>query len=167
MPDYQNGKIYSIRSPNNEKYYIGSTTQKLHNRMAGHRTLKNNGSSKEIINSGGAYIELIENFSCNNKEELLKREGELIRKFKNDIVNMIIPNRTHKEYIQDNKDKIKKYMDDYSEQYYKNNKEQILINGKEKFNCNCGSINIRKAEKARHYKSIKHIKYLQLQNIIL
>ena len=74
MPNYQNGKIYAIRSPNCEKYYIGSTTQLLCRRMVEHRCLSHKvKSSKQIIDAGEAYIELIENFSCNNKEELRKR----------------------------------------------------------------------------------------------
>ena len=39
MPNYQDGKIYMIRSKNNEyECYYGSTTQTLANRMAKHIT---------------------------------------------------------------------------------------------------------------------------------
>ena len=34
--DYNNGKIYTIRSPTTDKYYIGSTTQALRVRLAKH-----------------------------------------------------------------------------------------------------------------------------------
>ena len=37
MPNYQNGKIYAIRSPNCEKYYIGSTTNTLEKRFHEHQ----------------------------------------------------------------------------------------------------------------------------------
>ena len=37
MPDYANGKIYKIVNTENEKVYIGSTTQRLWGRMRGHR----------------------------------------------------------------------------------------------------------------------------------
>ena len=37
MPNYQNGKIYCIRSHQTDNIYIGSTTQKLCVRMAEHK----------------------------------------------------------------------------------------------------------------------------------
>jgi hypothetical protein len=165
MPNYQNGKIYSIRSPNNEKYYIGSTTQKLSMRMAGHRRTKDLITSKKIINSGGAYIELIELYPCNSKEELLKREGEIMREFKDNIINKNIAGRTNKEYYEDNKNKIKEQEKEYrkenkdrikerKQKYNKDNKDKI----KQKINCDCGSI-LQKCEKARHEKSKKHLEF--------
>ena len=55
-------------------------------------------------------LELYENYPCNNKKELERREGEIIRQFKADInynvINKAIAGRTHKEYTEDNKDKI-------------------------------------------------------------
>ena len=176
MPNYQNGKIYSIRSPNNEKYYIGSTTQQLCMRMAHHRKYKDTTAS-EIFNSGGAYIELLENYSCNNKEELCKREGELIREFKNNIVNKCIPLRTDKEYYEDNKDYInnrnkkyyednKDYINNRNKKYKEDNKEQIDIYQKnyriQKYNCECGSLSINLQNKSRHEKSIKHINFIKI-----
>ena len=46
-------------------------------------------------------IELIETFSCNTKEDLLKREGYHIRN--NKCINRHIMGRTDKEYYEDNK----------------------------------------------------------------
>jgi hypothetical protein len=37
MPNYNNGKIYCIKSYETEDIYIGSTTQKLCKRMGSHR----------------------------------------------------------------------------------------------------------------------------------
>ena len=99
---YNNGKIYTIRSPNTDKYYIGSTCNTLTNRFMSHKSPSNKCESKEIIDLGEAYIELLENFSCNSKEELNKREGELIREHKNNVVNKIVAGRTKKQYKQDN-----------------------------------------------------------------
>ena len=84
---YQNGKIYAIRSPNTDKIYIGSTTQSLKKRLWNHKNDNYNPTrgaermctSKQIMDFGDHYIELLENFPCNTKEELNKREGELQR----------------------------------------------------------------------------------------
>jgi hypothetical protein len=93
---YQNGKIYTIRSPHTEKYYIGSTIEKyLSSRLNGHKaSFKsyingncNNLTSFQILELGEAYIELLEIFPCSSKLELHKREGELIREHKDNCVN--------------------------------------------------------------------------------
>lgn len=88
MPNYQQGKIYSIRSRSRpDLIYIGSTTQSLSMRMIGHRVPSSKCSSKEIIDTGDAYIELIENFPCNDRYELNARENRHMRAIEN-VVNM-------------------------------------------------------------------------------
>lgn len=89
MPDYSKGKIYSIRSHLTDDVYIGSTIQRLSDRLAKHKkfykqwliTKKHYTTSYKIIEKDpeNCYIELVENYPCNNKNELCKREGEIIR----------------------------------------------------------------------------------------
>ena len=50
------------------------------------------------------YIELIENYSCNNREELSKREGEIIREYKPDL-NKHIAGTRFRKYPEDNRQK--------------------------------------------------------------
>ena len=136
MPDYKNGKIYSIRSYQTEQIYIGSTTQSLSERISQHKKISNtkNCTSKIILQYEDAYIELIELFPCNSKEELNKKEGEHIRA--NNCVNKVIPCRTKKEYEKDNQEYIKEqhkkqhqknriHRREQQKQYYEKNKEQI------------------------------------------
>ena len=98
---YQNGKIYTIRSYQTAKFYIGSTTQDLSKRFYAHKEAfkhkdeKKNSTiltSFKILAYGDAYIELLENVCCKSKTELLKREGELIRENIDNVVNKDIPN---------------------------------------------------------------------------
>ena len=85
MLDYKNGKIYTIRNKNNnELIYVGSTCKKyLSDRMGNHRAhSKKNPNTlfyKLVENWNDWYIELYENFPCESKNELTKREGEVIR----------------------------------------------------------------------------------------
>ena len=65
------------------------------------------------------YIELYENFPCENNELLLKREGEVIRDI--GILNKVVSGRKLKQWYQDNKEKILNYQREYKEI----NKEQI------------------------------------------
>ena len=142
---YNTAMIYSIRSPATEKYYIGSTTQILCKRFGDHKTkykgyLKNIYkfvTSFKILELGDAYIELLEEFSCDNKLQLEKREGELIREHKNNCVNKKIEGRTDKEYRVDNVEKLKTYRREhveskkkYDKQYKCNNKEILTENSK-------------------------------------
>lgn len=86
MPDYSKGRIYTIRCRSNDKLiYVGSTTQSLSVRFAGHKKDKKITLYRYINNPENNttwvdwYIELYENCPCNSKEELTKRENEVIR----------------------------------------------------------------------------------------
>lgn len=122
MPNYQNGKVYSIRSRSRpDLVYVGSTTQSLSVRFGGHKTPKyEKYTSKQIIDLGDAYIELIENYSCNSREELVRREGQIIRSM--DCVNKVIAGRTVSEWRRDNSDTIK----DNAKQYRIDNADTLL-----------------------------------------
>ena len=129
MPNYQNGKIYSIRSHLTDDVYIGSTIETLANRLSGHKRYykqwlnkkTNYTTSYKIIDKDpeNCYIELVENYPCNNKNELCRREGEIIRN--TTCVNKCIAGRTQKEWENDNKDKNK----EHRKQYREENKEKI------------------------------------------
>jgi len=135
---YENGKIYKLWCAETDMIYIGSTTQPLYKRLHEHKNRnknKNNCSSCELFKvSNDVKIELIENYKCNNREELIKREGELIRKNKEICVNYRIAGRTQKEYYDDNKERIKEYQEnnkerikEYQREYYLKNKIEIKL----------------------------------------
>jgi hypothetical protein len=94
--DYANGQVYAIRSHLTDQIYIGSTAQPLHKRLYQHKMNSNTCTSVEIIKHGDAYIELIENFPCQSKKELNRREGQHIRNTEN-CVNKNIAGRTPQE----------------------------------------------------------------------
>jgi hypothetical protein len=132
---YHKSKIYTIRSYQTDKYYIGSTCDALHKRLYGHRQKYKSylndtyhfTSSFDIIKYEDHYIELLEDYKCESKNELFKREGELIRKYKDEIVNCRIEGRTSKERYENNKDKI----NEQKKEYNKNNKDKIKEQKKE------------------------------------
>lgn len=166
MPvDYSKAKIYCIRSPNTDLIYIGSTCQQLSTRMTGHRAdFKKETviSSKIIFEFGDAYIELLENYPCNNREELCKREGELIRT-NNNCCNKQVAGRTIKEWYEENKketlEKQKAYKEANIEAYKERQKEWYESN-KERVKCECGA-DIIKHNMAGHIKTQKHQNYLK------
>ena len=121
--DYSKGKIYKIVCNTTGLIYVGSTIQKLCERLRGHRSqykLYLQGkegfyTSFDIIKNNNYQIILIENCPCDSKEELHREERKYIENI--ECVNKIIPTRTEKEHYQDNKDKIK--------EYYQDNKNKI------------------------------------------
>ncbi len=181
MPNFANGKIYCIRSHQTEQIYVGSTTQPLSVRFGEHKRM--NCSSREILQHSDAYIELLENYACSDKNELNRREGHFIRTML--CVNKQIPGRTQVEYRDDNKEtfneKSKQYYQDNKEtitekskQYYQNNKEHRKEQSKQyyqdnietrkakrnqKHNCCCGG-RYTTANKAQHFKGPKHREFV-------
>ena len=100
MINYSNGKIYKIFSKSDpELLYIGSTCQKLKTRFRYHLNPRNNCSSRVIIMKGDAEIQLLEEFNCNTKIELLKRETFYIRN--NKCINVNLPYHTKEERYQE------------------------------------------------------------------
>jgi len=89
------------------------------------------------------YIELYEEYPCENKEQLGKREGEVIRLI--GTLNSRIEGRTKREYYEDNMNKIVEQMKqfykankenklEYQKTYYEKNRERI-IEQRRQYNC--------------------------------
>jgi len=116
--NFQNSVIYKIVSNNldNKDCYVGSTTN-FDKRKASHKNTHNNQNNKQynkplykFIRENGGWNDfsmiLVENYPCNNKNELFARERYFIQELKASL-NRVIPLRTDKEYRNDNKDKKK------------------------------------------------------------
>ncbi len=122
---YSNGKIYKIICDDKTKIYIGSTITPLKTRLSKHKNCYKrycNGKDKyhkafDIFEIGNARIELIEEFPCKTKIELLDRERYWCKELKS--INKKLPGRTNKLYYQDNKESISKHKKDR----YRNNKK--------------------------------------------
>ena len=141
MPDYSKGMIYKIYCNITGETYYGSTVNTLAKRMHTHRDVakensKNSYTSKSIMARGDYDYSLVENYKCNNKQELHARERYWIENY--ECVNKYVPGRTNKERYEANKDKILKLKKVYHEAnkdkiikqkkvYYENNKDKIKV----------------------------------------
>jgi Uri superfamily endonuclease len=132
MPDYQKSKIYKIYSPSKNIIYIGSTIQSLSQRLGEHLSkykAYNKDNTKNYIRSflvlecEDYKIELLEEYACNNKQQLLKKEGEYIRNI--ECCNKIIVGRTPTEYKREHRINNKEFYNDYMKQYRKNNADKM------------------------------------------
>ena len=121
MPDYSKGKIYKLWSPSTGLTYIGSTCQSIAMRLAGHVRSKkchdigkyNYVTSFEILEYNDYRIDLLEEYPCENRMQLNKREGEIITQI--DCINKNIAGRTQKQYYEANKETLNKQSKQYRE----------------------------------------------------
>ena len=116
--DYNNGKIYQILNNINDEVYVGSTVQPLSKRFYCHKNRSDYSTNKlselmRTIGKNNCYIELIENYPCNTKEELFAREGHYIRE--RATLNQQIAGRTRKERREVNAEHIKERQRIYDE----------------------------------------------------
>lgn len=158
MPDYSKGKIYQIISPNHPLPYIGSTTVALSKRMTEHRRLRDC-SSRIIIDAGDAYIELIEEFPCDNKEQLNKREGEVIRA--RECVNRRVAGQTIKEWYEINRITLSAKQKAYREA----NHEAILAQKKAYREANRETINIKQNTVRAKKKAQQSVECITTQSV--
>ena len=172
---YLNGKIYKLIDNTNGNIYIGSTCISLKKRLKGHKdryyenrkTVVKGPSSRDIIKNNDYKIELLENFPCKTKQELLNKEREYIENNKCININkpithhqekLDIAKKRSKEYHEKNRDKIlekqKKYrvnnkdiIAEKSKKYRDKNKDKLLEQKKNYIEANKDKIKERKSEK--------------------
>ena len=139
MKDYAFGKIYKIIDNTSPMFYIGSTTYpKLSQRLAKHRQHlrdyeKGYGkytASFEILNNDDYKIILLENYPCNNIDELNAQEqiwldklmcDDLVNKQNAKGVNIEKMKKRKKEYEENNKE----YLTEKRKEYREKHKEKI------------------------------------------
>ena len=126
MVNYSNSKIYKLQC-NDGYFYIGSTTSELRKRLREHKTNNSNTSVYNHINSIGwnnVKIILIENFECNNRDELRMYENEYIQ---NNILDPLCLN-TYNAY--QSEEQRKNYCNEKAKNRYIEKREEILDYGK-------------------------------------
>tara|TARA_R110000744_G_scaffold157154_1_gene272877 strand:+ start:490 stop:996 length:507 start_codon:yes stop_codon:yes gene_type:complete len=160
MPDYSKAKIYKIVCNITGDTYYGSTTEKISQRMNSHRANKDC-CCKQIIERGDYHYGIVEDFSCENNEQLRMKERYYIDN--NNCINKKSPITSKEEraaqmkvYREENKEEMsakrkvyreankeviaaklkaqcKEVMAAKSKAYYEANKEKISAKAKAKY----------------------------------
>jgi len=194
MPNYQKAKIYKLWSPSKNLVYYGSTVQTISQRLSKHlnkfKSYNNDNNTNYytsflILECEDYKIELVEEYACNNKQQLDKKEGEYIKA--NECVNKRVEGRTSKEYYIDNHDTVREKQNQYNidnadkinehqKQYNKDNadkikeyKKQYAIDNADKLKELQKQYRIDNADKIKEYKKqyYNRNKSLKIKNNIL
>lgn len=108
---YANAKVYRLVNSVDDEEYVGSTCDALHKRLYGHKKTARRKPQPvhhhlNKIGWDNVSVVLIEEYACENKMELERRERYWIEELKPSL-NRVIPTRTRKEYYQDTAEKQK------------------------------------------------------------
>jgi len=131
--------------------------------------------SFDLLQYDDAYIELVEKFPCDTKEQLLAREGHHIRTTGN-CINRCIAGQTrqqtqkqyritHQEQIKEYNQKHKEELTSYFRKYRVANKKELNAKRNKQVECVCGSL-IRHCDKSRHEKTKNHISQTELNRYL-
>ncbi len=172
MPDYINGKIYRIWSPNRPDLgcYIGSTCNTLTKRFGDHKSVYqfykngNDGycSSFEILEALDARIELVESFPCESRDQLNAREGYWIRNTP-ECVNIKVAGRSNAESSANWYAANRQRVCAYSAEYRASHRESIRARASEKVMCVVCGCQIIRSNISTHNKTQKHLSNLANQ----
>lgn len=177
---YKNSIIYKLSCNITGEDYYGSTVN-YKQRIGTHKTntqiqnAKRKCTARTIIDRGDYTFSIVEECNFETKTELLIRERYYIDTFP--CINIAMPYKTTEEkkevrmkYAEENKEVINENKANYykdnrekliikSHERYHNNKVEINKKKQEKITCECGVIFTR-SHRARHVKSKTHLKIL-------
>ena len=163
---YGTGKIYKIVDTAYTDCYIGSTIMTLSSRMALHRRdyKQYKAGQAGYVSSYALFdmygvdnckIELIEDYPCESREQLAKREGYHIKQ--EECINKCVAGRTVKEWHEEHREDRKEYYKNYRETnkekkkttdkaYYEANREARQTHAKAYYEANREAISVKNKE---------------------
>jgi len=163
MPDYLKGKIYLIGSKNSNKKYFGSTTSSINTRYNAHLSaykqfINNKACNKyasfEIFDLLDTYVKLVEEYPCNTRSELEKREQYYINN--NKCNNKVIAFKNNSKNIYDySKGKIYTLYSKKIDKYYIGSTIETL---KKRFGRHISKYKLYINKKGPYYSSFEIIK---------
>lgn len=146
MPNYSKGKVYRLVCNTTNQQYVGSTTaERLSQRLAEHKSgfkRDKQQSSSIIIAGGNCSIILIEDYPCQNKDQLRQRERYWQEQ---------IPCVNKQKAISSLEEKA-----EYNRAYANSHREKYKELNKKLKRCECGA-DVPVGHFARHKQSKKHL----------
>lgn len=138
---YEKSKIYKLECDDGY-YYIGSTCDTLKRRFSNHKHSRDSSPKNRYFNNIGwdkVRITLIEDFPCENKQQLNTRENTIICENKNNQFCLnynrvgILNQLGRKEYTRQWNEAHKEEKREKAKIYHKLNKEEINAKHRERY----------------------------------
>jgi len=145
---YKKGIIYQIYCNVTGEIYIGGTTKKLNDRMNVHKAEQNRTSSRPIIDRNNYNVSILCEMLFTDKIYLRQTEQKYIET----TLNCINKNNA---YI--SPEQLKNIKNEKSKEYYRNNRDTLLIKKNTKYLCSCGKT-YTYSNKSAHYRTKYHKK---------
>lgn len=156
MPNYSHGKIYKLTSKHTDLIYIGSTTLKLCQRFAIHKShWKTKGStcsSFRLFELGNVKIELIKKYPCESSKELRKEERLISEQY----INIVNIKKAFTSNLEKN-EQTKSWQKNNYEKYSETSRKKYIKN-KIKLNEYSKMIYYKNKTKIQEYQKIKYLK---------
>lgn len=127
---YKNGKIYRLVSSVDDEFYVGSTCTSLAKRLYNHKIDTRRNPMRLVyqhLNKVGldnVDIVLVEEYACENKMELERRERYWIETLK-PTLNRQLPTRTRQEYSKEYREQNKNALAEKKKEYRVQHKEVV------------------------------------------
>jgi hypothetical protein len=150
---YENGVIYRMYSEVDPKFYVGSTTESLKERLRKHKSAAGKHGDRPVyahfndIGWNHVKIEEIERFPCGSKTELNARERFIYDRL-NPVLNTFRPHVTEEEARAKQRESVRKC-------------------GSRPWTCTMCNVTCSKGNKTHHLRSQKHLSKLFETNLVL
>ena len=167
---YSKGKIYRLVCNTTGQQYIGSTSQSLSQRLGNHKSeykrflygkITDKLTSFSILSENNFEMILIEDYPCENKNQLERRERHFIETM--ECINKVKPAQTREEHLEYNRQYDRQYRKDHKEEISKINRDYRQKHKEERSaltNCECGG-KYKHQSRSTHFKTNKHTSYFE------
>jgi hypothetical protein len=159
--EYNTSKIYKISSANDPRIYVNGTTQTLKRAMSS-QNRKKDCICQELFKHKDAKIELISEFNCNTKQELLKEVNRIKQELDN-CINPSISEEERKQHLSELRKGSYERNKETSKKYYAENKDDIKAKKIVKEQCGCGA-EYQHRQAKEHLKSKRHTAWIEACN---
>jgi hypothetical protein len=131
------GKIYKVEFDDGH-YYFGSTTQSLETRFRLHKYNMDTQCSRYMqkVGKDACRIVLVEDYPCENKQQLLRKEDEYIQRHRDEEMCLNIK----RSFVEPNETEEKRYF----AEYYEAHKEELMTKARAYHNAHKEEISIKR-----------------------
>ena len=160
---YSRGKIYLVRNDVDEQVYVGCTCDNIYRRMYSHRSeakIAPELKLHELMNKLGSklfYTELYEEYSCDNKEQLDRRRGQVERE-----LGATLNKRVEGEVVcADKKEELREYHRKYFEE--RSDKVECKVCG-----CMVTRFDLKQHERTqKHLRNVEKLKEVETNRNVI